>query len=77
MRNNTNQPEPTNRSAKRRFAPVTLLARNVDELHARIREHVENQRPLDSTSYFMLTKAVGLLEEANNHLTAYNKLNAG
>lgn len=62
--------------ANRRFAAVSLLDRNVDNLHARIREHVETQRPLDNTSYFLLATAARLLDEANNNLKAYNKINA-
>ena len=69
--------QTNNPNRQRRFAEVTLLSRNVDELNARIREHVETQRPLDTTSYNLLAGAVMRLNEINTWLEAYNRINAG
>lgn len=68
--------QANNPNRQRRFAEVTLLNRNVEQLHARIRDHVENQRPLDSTSYNLLAQAAIKLDEANVLLQAYNRINA-
>lgn len=68
--------QANNPNRQRRFAEVTLLNRNVEQLHARIQDHVETQKPLDSTSYNLLAQAAIKLDEANVLLQAYNKINA-
>lgn len=64
------------RPANRRFAEVSLLDRNIVGLHARIRQHVEDQQPLDTTSYHLLAEAARKMNEANMLLRAYNRINA-
>lgn len=73
---NTPTTQTNNPNRQRRFAEVTLLDRSVNDLHARIRDHVENQNPLDRTSYSLLADAARKMDEANVLLKAYNRINA-